>query len=210
MVFASGLALLIGSAYFEWCAEPSASPIASIEMAYADEMACDDEGFSAVDWEYWQSVNPDVIGWVNVPDTAIDFPIVQAHRDNPTFYLTHDVYGGWNYLGCPYLDAECESEGFDSRCALIYGHNAGDGKMFADFAKYNVQSYADSHSTILLQTPSTKYKLQVSAVDIVKGKSVVNETLPSPVVGFCTCSYNYWPKDERTIVYATVESAMRN
>ena len=43
-----------------------------------------EDGFPAVDWEYWQDVNPDVIGWVTVPGTPIDYPIVQAHADAPT------------------------------------------------------------------------------------------------------------------------------
>ena len=89
------------------------------------------DGFPAVDWEYWQGVNPDVIGWVTVPGTSIDYPVVQAHDDAPTWYLSHDVYGSWNIYGCPYLDADCEAEGFGSRVAYVFAHHMDDGSMFA-------------------------------------------------------------------------------
>ena len=67
----------------------------------------EDDGFPVVDWDYWLSVNPDIVAWVSVPGTEIDYPVVQASADDPTFYLDHDVYHGWNPYGCPYLDAGC-------------------------------------------------------------------------------------------------------
>ena len=46
---------------------------------------------STIDWDYWTHVNPDVVAWIEVPGTAISQPVVQASRDDPTYYLTHDV-----------------------------------------------------------------------------------------------------------------------
>lgn len=51
------------------------------------QVQVDPYGFPEVDWDYWKSVNPDVIGWVTVPGTNIDSPIVQAHSDDPEYYL---------------------------------------------------------------------------------------------------------------------------
>ena len=48
-------------------------------------VSLDPYGFPEVDWEYWKSVNPDVIAWVTVPGTNIDSPIVQAHSDDPEY-----------------------------------------------------------------------------------------------------------------------------
>lgn len=245
---ACGALLLSASAYFKGHAAPSATPGLSISDAI---YSYDEQGFPAVDWDYWKSVNPDIIGWVTVPGTAVNMPIVQAHANESAFYLTHDIYREWNYMGCPYLDAECESLGLDSRCAMVYGHNSADGSMFADFAAYSDQEFADSHVTILLQTPVAKRILQVAAISIVKGSDANNKLqfasdeefsawykdrvkssffqlgsidtgcaseggyegapdnaqssscTPNSVIAFCTCSYNFWPDDERTIVYAT-------
>ena len=58
------------------------------------------DGFPVVDWEYWLSVNPDIVAWVSVPGTGIDYPVVQASAVDPTFYLDHDVYRGWNPYRC--------------------------------------------------------------------------------------------------------------
>ena len=58
---------------------------------------------------------------------TIDHPVVQAHADSPTWYLSHDVYGNWNIYGCPYLDADCEEEGFGSQVAYVFAHHMDDG-----------------------------------------------------------------------------------
>lgn len=194
-----GSTLLGALTYFKAQATPRSAPDLSVSDLPA---SYDEQGFPLVDWEYWRSVNPDIVGWVTVPGTSVDFPIVQAHKNSATFYLTHDIYRNWNYLGCPYLDAGCEQNGLDARCAMVYGHNSDDGSMFADFATYSDKDFAAEHAQILLQTPTEKRVLEVAAINIVKGTDTNSKpSFDEPVVAFCTCSYNYWA-DERTIVYA--------
>ena len=190
-----------------------------------------DDDFPVVDWDYWTHVNPDVIGWVTVPGTSLDYPIVQAHEDNPQFYLTHDVYGSWNFAGCPYLDAGCKEEGLlESRNAVIFGHNLGfgDDSMFATFASYTDEAFAKAHAVVYLQTPSKKTTLSVMASDCVAGWDSTKRThfanerdfeawyedrynasivkvidqAPDRIATFVTCSYNRW-SNERTLVYCS-------
>ncbi len=85
-----------------------------------------------IDWAYWLSVNPDVIGWITVPGTGIDMPIVQAGARSPIYYLTHDVYGSWNCHGIPCLSWACAQGGLlGSGNALVFGHHLNDGTLFS-------------------------------------------------------------------------------
>ena len=197
------------------------------------ETSAADDGFPAVDWDYWLSVNPDIVAWVTVPGTNIDYPIVQASSGDPTFYLDHDVDRGWNPYGCPYLDADCAELGLDSPVALMFAHHMNDGSMFSAFASFSDASFANAHSEILLQTPEEKMRLSVIAADVVdssrEGKrlrfadddeldSWLEELLTEAdvvlngdaqadsVKAFCTCSYGEWSSHERTIVYAQEEA----
>ena len=144
---------------------------------------------------------------------VIDYPVVQAHADSPTWYLSHDVYGNWNIYGCPCLDADCEEEGFDLQVAYV----------FAPLARLNPHECNE----ILLQDPDEKMRLGICAVDIVNAWSELKQIdFPSDaafrewirdvpgcadtiietpgdadsIKSFVTCSYNYW-SNERTIVY---------
>lgn len=182
--------------------------------------------FPGVDWDYWLSVNPDIVAWVSVPGTNIDHAVAQAPAHNPSYYLSHDVYQNWNPHGCPYVEAD--SMGLTGQSTYIFGHNMGyDNSMFADFAQYSSQRFAAEHPVVLLQTPNDYFILEVSAADIVSGyeqsrvndfadegtfhlwyakrfelsdMKIKNDEASEKLITFVTCSYNYF-SNERTLVY---------
>lgn len=210
--------------------EVSPSPIASAANAGELPLSESEDGWPEVDWEYWRGVNPDVIGWINVPGTDVSYPICQASESDPEYYLYHDVYGGYNVYGCPYLDADCSAAGFDSRNAVIFGHHMNDGSMFAALADYSGQSFMDGHPYIYLQTPERKWRLRVAGAQVIRGSDALKRTEFSDDTDFkayygecmsaaiattaaaeepatkmttlCTCSYTMFGNDERTLVYA--------
>lgn len=186
------------------------------------------DGFPAVDWGYWQSANPDVIGWLTIPGTTVSYPILQAPAEDPTFYLHHDAYRAWNYVGVPYLDAGC-ADGLLSGNAAVFAHHIKVGEpMFAPLASYADAAFAEAHPEVLIQTPAAKRRLTVMAAARIPGSSptkrvsfegpedfriwyaerleeaavVRDETVPARTTTLITCSYEIWPEDERTVVYA--------
>lgn len=194
----------------------------------------DEEGFPEVDWEYWQSINEDIIGWITIPNTAVSYPIVQAPADNPTYYLSYDIYKEWNPLGAIYLDADAIEQDFNSQNAVIFGHSminasVDETRMFSSLIQYTKQEFADVHPNVLVQTPEKKMKLKVFAVDNIGGwqnskytsfannldfQNYISEAISSSVVSLtntvpkadkivtlCTCSYNFAPSNERTLVF---------
>lgn len=195
----------------------------------------DSEGFPDVDWEYWKKINPDIVGWITVPGTYIDSPIIQAHADNPLFYLKHDVYKNYNPHGAIYLDAECEKMGLASRNAVILGHHYGDDTVNAPLgtvAEYTNAGFAQKHAKVLIQTPQTKLVYQVRFAQLVKGweptkrveflddadfqdyyeQSLDNavmkldtKTRPKQTISLVTCSYNIWVKNERTVLTISMD-----
>ena len=223
LVGAAALGLWLFSIH-DRAADVDPSPI-SADASGSDAAS---DGAPTVDWEFWLSVNPDIVAWVSVPGTDIDYPVVQASADDPTFYLDHDVYRCWNPYGCPYVDAACDGVGGMS--AVVFGHNMGGGfvAMFADFARYSDEAFARSHPTIELQTPNGAMELSVSAVDVIDGSEnakrtdfssademrawyaqrfeecdvrISNDENASQLFTFVTCSYTTYA-NERTLVYA--------
>ena len=186
----------------------------------------EDDNFVEVDWEHWRSVNPDIIAWVNVPDTTINYPIVRASADDPTFYLRHDIYRNYSAYGVPYLDADCVSTDVPAFNAIIYGHHMDNGSMFSEFAEYCNEDFARNHPYVYLQSPTTKQKLAVSFVEIIDASNtskainyedvdafrawfqehfeqacvaLEQHTELNYAVTFCTCSYHHFG-NERTLV----------
>lgn len=141
-----------------------------------------DDGFVEVDWNYWKSINPDVIAWVNIEGTAINYPIMRAPRDDPHYYLHHDIYRNYSVYGVPYVDADNDRASDPSYQndptfnAIIYGHHMDDGSMFSDLAQYSDEAYAKEHASVCLQTPAGKQRLRVAFVKIINGDTTAKET----------------------------------
>jgi len=74
-----------------------------------------------------QQVNPEVLGWINVYGTNIDYPLVQA-KDNEK-YLNKDSKGEFAATGAIFLEARNESK-FEDFNTIIYGHHVENGGMF--------------------------------------------------------------------------------
>lgn len=81
-----------------------------------------------------QEINSSIVGWITIPETNIDYPIVQG--DDNDFYLHNGFDGKYNYdVGCPFLDYRCDGDlsGFNS---IVYAHNMIDRRMFADVSLF--------------------------------------------------------------------------
>ena len=90
-----------------------------------------------------EDVNDDTVGWIYIPDTNIDLPVVQG-KDND-FYLHNGVNGQYNYdLGCPFLDYRCTRDfsGFNS---IVYGHHITNRRMFADISLFADADFMQQH-----------------------------------------------------------------
>lgn len=113
-----------------------------------------------IDFEALRAVNPDVVGWIIVPGTSIDYPILQG-RDNEE-YLYKNVRGAKSVAGAIYLDSEDE-EDFSSLHNILYGHHMRNGIMFSDITQYKEQDYFDTHRDIYIYTPEDMVHLKALA-----------------------------------------------
>lgn len=101
------------------------------------------------------------IGWIYIPDTNINYPIMQA-EDNE-YYLHRSYDGSYLYSGSIYLDWRCKSD-FSGDVNMLYGHNMQNGSMFADVTKFIDSNYFDSHDYGWLTTENAVYKIDFFSV----------------------------------------------
>ena len=102
-------------------------------------------GLEAYDWDALCSENEDIKGWLCIPDTLINFPVVGT--DDNAFYLSHDFSGDKDKAGCPFMDKDTQVWDFNR---VIYGHNMGTGSeaMFSTLLKYEQEDYFNEHPAI--------------------------------------------------------------
>lgn len=106
--------------------------------------------------------NEDVVGWITIDGTQIDYPILQA-EDN-FHYLTRNFYHEQSRAGSIYLDYRNDIHLTDERNVIVYGHRMKDGSMFQQLTKYLDKDFFDTHRTIQFDTLYDSYEGEIFAV----------------------------------------------
>ena len=94
------------------------------------------------------SENSDVVGWIRVEDTIIDFPIMKTD-DQEDFYFQRDFDKNYDVCGTPFM-ATANTVGGKRQNYIIYGHNMSDGSVFAELKKYLEEEFRKEHPTFIL------------------------------------------------------------
>ena len=106
--------------------------------------------------------NNDMVGWIKVPDTKINYPVMQS-KDSPNFYLKHDFDKAYSDYGCPYIQENCDLEQ-PSDNIILYGHHMKDGSMFAGLMNYQDKGFWEKHKTVSFDTLTDRQTYEVIAV----------------------------------------------
>ena len=106
--------------------------------------------------------NPDCVGWLTIPDTGIDYPVMHT-PDDPEHYLRRDFYGNSASGGTPFLDGRNLAEA-ENQNLILYGHNMMDGSMFKPLMNYLEPNFRETHKDIFLEIDSRQYHYEVLAV----------------------------------------------
>ena len=108
-----------------------------------------------------QAENPDCIGWLTIPHTPVDYPVVWTPSD-PEHYLRRDFCGNPASGGTPFLDGRSQPQA-EGQNLIVYGHNMLDGSMFKPVLQYLVPNFLVTHEDIYLELGGIQYHYQVVA-----------------------------------------------
>jgi sortase B len=170
-------------------------------------------------------MNKDIVGWIKIDDTKIDYPVVQG-KDNE-FYLHHDINKKKNVAGSIFMDYR-NKVGEYNRNIILYGHDMKNKTMFADLVAYESRwnfenkatiefdtvygdgkwvifsAYTSDSSFDYIKTDFASDKEYQAFLDTVKGKSLhhsdVEVTAQDTILTLSTCSSAF--EDARFVVHA--------
>lgn len=179
-----------------------------------------------INFDALSAVNSDVIAWIRLDNSAIDYPVVQC--DDNDYYLSHLFDNQYNSSGAIFLDCRNHMD-FSDKNSVIYGHHMKNGTMFSVITKYKNQSFYDEHPAFHLYTPNANYEIEVfagyvadvqdSAWDIsfdddgfsnwvderIRKSAFHSEVKPSAddkIVTLSTCSYEF--EDARFVLFGVL------
>lgn len=106
--------------------------------------------------------NEDMAGWLVVPGTNIDYPIMWT-PDDENFYLYRDFEKKDNNNGCLILDTDSCLNPLTTNL-IIHGHNMKSGAMFGNLTDYEDEDYYKEHKEIILYTKECQRNYEILAV----------------------------------------------
>ena len=105
--------------------------------------------------------NSDVIGWIKIENTVINYPVLQTSDNH--YYLNYNYKKQKSKYGAIFAKNECDIYN-DNSNIIIYGHNMKDGQMFSQLLKYEDENFYKSHKTVKLANINEENEYIIVAV----------------------------------------------
>lgn len=129
---------------------------ASIELIEDVIIKEDNINETKIDWEKLEDINTDIIGWIKIENTKINYPIL---KDNDNLkYLKHSFNGKYNINGSIFT---LNDNPFQDNETIIYGHNMKSGLMFSELGKYMEKDFLKEHPDFEIYTRNQNYKATI-------------------------------------------------
>ena len=117
----------------------------------------------SVDFASLRDINSDIVGWIRIFGTEIDYPVMQSNDND--YYLARNYRQGFATAGSIFLDYR---NNWQDNFLIIYGHRMSYGGMFTDIIKFKEQRFFEEHEFGELFIDGAKWKLDIVAFGLVR------------------------------------------
>ena len=143
-------------------ATPSSVP-AEMPKPASSQPETEESYVGPIDFASLQGVNPDIYGWLCIPGTEFDFPLVQRQGDD-SFYLTHDSDGNESSAGAIFTESAYNSTTMEDPVTVAYGHQMHAGTMFGKLQEtYSQENALEDYGEVIVYLPEKELHYQVFA-----------------------------------------------
>lgn len=115
---------------------------------------------------------PDIVGWLDVPNTSASFPIVQSNESD-YYYLNHDAQKNLDEAGACYIEMANKKD-FSDPVTVMYGHNMNDGSMFHTLHNFENQEFFNNNDKFYVYTKGHKLTYTVAAAYATNDSHILN------------------------------------
>ncbi len=126
-----------------------------------------------IDFDSLQKRNEDIYAWIEIPNTQVNYPIVQSYEESDSFYLNRNIDKQYDINGSIYTE-KLNSLDFTDPNTLIYGHNMLDGSMFQNLHKFRNKEFFDKNPYIYIYTRGHILKYEIFSAYKFDNRHILN------------------------------------
>lgn len=125
-----------------------------------------------IDFATLEAINPDIYAWIKVPNTNIDYAIVQSPTDD-TYYQTHDAEGVESVYGAIWTEM-ANSEDFTDPVTVVYGHRSDHDLMFSTLHDFEDSTFFADNEYFYIYTPGHIYTYEIISAFMYDTRHILN------------------------------------
>lgn len=155
-----GVALMLVAAFLFVRAQLGYKQAQDFYSGIAEQVVSDTEGdgLPVIDFDALKAQGKDVVGWIYIPDTQVNYPVVKGATNEQ--YLRHFIDGSYSLNGSIFMDMDATAPGMVDQQTTMYGHHMNDGSMFKVVDDTLSQDAFDRIEHVYYITPETTYVLK--------------------------------------------------
>lgn len=133
-------------------------PNSGIDASWSEPLEEKAKFLLEVELDALKAENPDVIGWICIPDTKLSYPLLQG-EDN-SYYLDHAWDGSKSTAGSIFLECQNSPDLLDFN-TIVYGHHMANGSCFAPLISYRKEAFRQEHPYVYIVTATDVRRYEI-------------------------------------------------
>lgn len=124
-----------------------------------------------IDFTVLQEENPEIWGWLYIPGTDIDRPLLQSTTSD-TYYQDHMADGQEGETGALYIEIPNQTNLCDFN-TVIHGKDQKEGDLFYELHKFEEPDFFNEHEALYIYTPDNVYTYSIYAAYYDEGSDIL-------------------------------------
>ena len=125
-----------------------------------------------LDWKKLHAINPDIYAWIYIPNTEVEYPIVQ-HPSEDEYYLNRNLDGSFGKPGCIFTQHYNHKDFLDLN-TVVYGHNMKSGRMFRSIHQFEDKDFFEKNPYIYVYTEDRVLIYEIFAAYLSDDSHILN------------------------------------
>ncbi len=127
-----------------------------------------------INWEKLKKQNSDIYSWIYIPNTKVDYPVVQSTGDEKDdFYLTHNIEKKYDIYGAIYSEIQNATD-YSDPVTVLYGHNMNNGSMFKTLHSFEDPNFFKKNKYIYIYMPNHKLTYKIYSAYVYDDRHILN------------------------------------
>ena len=128
---------------------------------------------SPVDFEKLKATNPEIVGWLKVDGTDIDYPVLRTSSHDDDYYLNHTYDNKYSSAGAIYMEKKNLAT-FQSPVTVLYGHNWRNNGYFRPLYSFKDKDFFEKNRYMYIYTPGHRLKYEIYAAYEYDDRHILN------------------------------------